>query len=196
MTSLVLFHSALGLRPAVHSFADALRAAGHTVHVPDLDDGHVFDDLESGAAYRDHLGIESIAGRALEIAADLPEDLAYSGFSLGAAPAQLLAQTRPGARGAVLMHGALPPDAFGTPWPADVPVAVHTTEADPWVDPEVARGLVAGAADGELHFYPGAGHLFADPGDTDFDAASAQLMLARVLAFLARISPAEPGSAP
>ncbi|MEZ5776444.1 MAG: hypothetical protein R3D33_17580 [Hyphomicrobiaceae bacterium] len=41
MAIIVLFHSALGLRPAVHDFADAIRAAGHTVHVPDYYDGRI-----------------------------------------------------------------------------------------------------------------------------------------------------------
>ncbi len=187
MTDIALFHSALGLRPAVHAFADALRSAGHVVHVPDYYDGRVFDDLDAGIAYRDALGIEEIARRATALADALPAEVVYAGFSLGSAPAQLLAQTRPGARGAVLMHGALPSAMFGAPWPAGLPLAVHTAEADPWVELDVARALVAEAADGALHLYPGAGHLFGDDADPGFDAASAALMLERVIAFMDRI---------
>jgi dienelactone hydrolase len=184
MTEILLFHSALGRRPAVHAFADRLREAGHTVHVPDYYDGRVFDDLAAGVAYRDQLTIPEIARRAAAIAEELPTDLVYAGFSLGAAPAQLLAQTRPGARGAILMHGALPSAAFEVPWPASVPLTVHAMQDDPWVELPVAQALTAEAADGTLHLYSGSGHLFADPDDPDHDPQAAALMMERVLAFL------------
>ena len=118
--------------------------------------------------------------------ARLAPELVYAGFSLGCAPAQLLAQTRPGARGALLMHGALPADAFGTEWPASVALEIHGMEADPWFDTGVARDLVDSAGDGVLHCYPGSSHLFADPGLPDFDAPAAALMTERALAFLTR----------
>jgi dienelactone hydrolase len=184
MSDIVLFHSALGLRPAVHAFAGSLREAGHTVHTPDLFDGEVFDDLAAGIAKRDALGIAAIAARARAAVDGLPADLVLAGFSLGAGPAQLLAQTRPGARAAVLMHGALPPEAFGAPWPAGVPVQVHAAEHDPEVDLGAARAVVAQAAHGELHLYPGDGHLFADADAPEHDPASARRMTERVLAFL------------
>ncbi|CAA9526179.1 MAG: hypothetical protein AVDCRST_MAG79-531 [uncultured Thermoleophilia bacterium] len=187
MADIVLFHSALGVRPGVHRFADGLRAAGHTVHVPDLYDGEVFDDLEPGTAKRDALGIPEIAQRAAAAVEELPAGLVYAGFSLGAAPAQLLAQTRPGARAAVLMHGALPAEAFGTPWPSAVPLAVHGMVDDPWFEVDVARGLVAAARDAELHLYPGSGHLFADPDLPEHDAVAAATMRERVLTFLDRV---------
>jgi dienelactone hydrolase len=186
MTEILLFHSALGLRPGVHAFADQLREAGHTVHVPDYYDGNVFDGLDAGVAYRDRLGIPEIARRGAAAAEELPADLVYAGFSLGAAPAQMLAQTRPGARGAVLMHGALPSAAFEVPWPVSVPLAVHAMRDDPWVDLPEAQALLAEAADGTLHLYPGSGHLFADPDDPDHDPQAAALMMQRVLGFLAR----------
>ncbi len=186
MTQILLFHSALGLRPGVHAFADYLRAAGHAVHLPDYYDGNVFDQLADGVAYRDSLGIAEIAARATAAAADLPPDVVYAGFSLGSGPAQLLAQTRPGARGALLFHGALPAAAFETPWPASVPLEVHSMDHDEWVDLEVAHELVGGAEDGTLHLYSGSAHLFADPGHSDYDAAASVTMRERVLSFLAR----------
>lgn len=187
MTDILLFHSALGLRPGVHAFADALRTAGHTVHTPDLYDGEVFDRLERGVAKRDALGIPEIARRGASAAEGLPADLVYAGFSLGVGPAQMLAQTRPGARGALLLHGALPAAAFETPWPASVPLAIHAMDADPEVDLAVARELAAEAADGELHLYPGTGHLFADSDLPEYDATAAELLRERCLAFLARV---------
>ena len=187
MTEILLFHSALGLRPDIHAFADDLRAAGHTVHVPDFYDGQVFDQLADGVAYRDSLGITEIARRAATIADDLPPGIVYAGFSLGSGPAQMLAQTRPGARGALLFHGALPAAAFESPWPATVPLEVHTMDRDEWVDLAIARGLVNEAKDGALHLYPGTGHLFADPDLPDHDATASATMRERVLRFLARV---------
>ena len=105
----VLFHSALGLRPAVRAFADQLSEAGHIVHTPDLFDGEVFDDLEHGMKKRDALGTEELAMRAQKSVSGLPSGLVFAGFSMGAAAAEMLAGTQPGARAAVLMHGALSP---------------------------------------------------------------------------------------
>jgi dienelactone hydrolase len=135
MTEILLFHSASGLTEGVTEFADALRAAGHTVHTPDFYDGRTFTDLDEGVAYRDLLGIPEIVGRAQAAAAELPEALVYAGFSLGAAPAQLLAQTRPGALGGLLMLGSLPSAAFESPWPEGLPLSIHGAEADPWRRP-------------------------------------------------------------
>jgi dienelactone hydrolase len=188
MPDVLLFHSGLGLRPAVHRFADALRAEGHVVHTPDLYDGEVFPSLaEGGIAKRDALGIAEIARRAAAVAAQLPPDLVYAGFSLGCGPAQMLAQTRPGARGALLMHGCLPAAAFDVPWPADVPLSIHATEHDDWFDLDVAHAL-ADEAGGELHLYPGDAHLFADDDSPEYDESSARLMRDRALTFLEAVA--------
>ena len=188
MMTIVFFHSSLGLRPGVLAFADRLRAAGHVVHTPDLFDGNVFDNLDDGIAYRDSLGIPEIARRGQDAVAQLPNDLVYGGFSLGTGPAQLLAQTRPGALGALLMHGCLPSAVFETPWPPSVPLAIHTMADDPWVDVDVARGLTDEAAAGELWLYPGSDHLFLDEDLPDYDKEAATLAYERVLAFLDRLS--------
>lgn len=182
MSTIVLFHSALGLRPAVHRFAETLRAAGHEVHTPDLFDGEVFDDLEAGVAKRDALGIPTLSARAAESVADLPNELVYAGFSMGAASAQWLAATRPGAVAAILLHAVLPPAALGVEaWP-NVPVQVHTADADPWVDATVLDAVAATGFD--VHRYPGDGHLFTDEDASEFDAESAAKVKERVLAFL------------
>jgi dienelactone hydrolase len=186
MTHIVIFHSALGLRPGVHGFADHLRAAGHTVHLPDFYDGNVYDDLDAGIAYRDQLGLAEIAQRAQNAVADLPAELVYVGFSLGAGPAQMLAQTRRGARGALLLHGALPSLAFGVPWPAAVPMEVHAMRDDAWVDIPTATALADESPAGRLHLYPGSAHLFDDPDLPDHDPAASALMRKRILGFLQR----------
>lgn len=195
MAELVLFHSALGLRPGVIAAADQLRAAGHTVHTPDYYDGEVFDDLDDGLRKRDALGNAEIVRRAREAVAELPTGLVFAGFSLGADPAELLAASRPGALGAVLMHGAVPVEGFSEfgvdRWPEGVPVQVHYAAEDPWVEAEEVAPLgdaVRGAgAAFEAHAYPCSGHLFADPDLPEYDRASSEEMWRRVLAFLDRI---------
>jgi dienelactone hydrolase len=185
---IVLFHSAQGLRPAVRSWADRLRAAGHRVHTPDLFDGEVFDQLADGVRKRDALGIPELIRRAQAAVAELPSSLVCAGFSMGAASAEFLAATRPGATAAILMHGALDPGAVGAEtWPR-VPVAVHYAKGDSWVDTEQVRSLEravqASGAAVATHVYEGGGHLFADEASPDYDRASAELMFERTLAFL------------
>jgi dienelactone hydrolase len=141
MAEVVLFHSVLGLRPGVIAAADLLRSAGHTVHAPDCYDGEVFDDIEDGQRKEEALGYAEIARRARESVAGLPEGLVYAGFSMGVAYAEVLAASRPGALGAVLMHGAVPVEELGEyfgveRWPEGVPVQVHYAAGDPWVEAE------------------------------------------------------------
>jgi dienelactone hydrolase len=130
---IVLFHSVLGVRPAVNEWADRLRAAGHVVYVPDLYDGEVFDDYPPAFAHVERIGgIPALIERTHAAVANLPNDLVYAGFSNGSVSAQLLAATRPGARGALLIHGRVPLEMLGAErWPGGVPVQVHVTEGDP-----------------------------------------------------------------
>jgi dienelactone hydrolase len=187
-TTMVLFHSALGLRPAVHEFAGRLRAAGHTVVTPDLFNGEVFSNLKDGVAHRDSIGIPALMGRAQESVGKLPHEIVYAGFSMGAASAQYLAATRPGARGAILMYAALPPAMMGIgQWP-QVPVQVHYAVGDPWVEEAQVRTLSDSVREAgqscDVYSYQGSGHLFADDDTEDYNEASARLMLNRVLKFL------------
>jgi dienelactone hydrolase len=188
MAEVLLFHHAHGRTPGVVAFADRLRAAGHTVHVPDLYEGRTFDDLEAGAGYAQETGFGTIIERGLRAAEELPENLVYAGFSLGVLPAQKLAQTRPGAAGALLISACVPTSEFGTPWPAGVPVQIHGMDADEFFvderDIDAARALVAGADDAELFLYPGAQHLFADTGLPSYDPDAARLLTDRVTGFL------------
>jgi len=166
MTEVVLFHHAQGLTPGVRDFAERLTAAGHTVHVPDLYDGRVFDDLEGGLDYARDVGFGTILERGRAAAEALPQGVVYAGFSLGVMPAQMLAQTRESAKGALLLHACLPVAEFGGSWPNGVRVQVHGMDADPFFadegDLDAARELVATTPDAELFLYPGDQHLFAD----------------------------------
>jgi dienelactone hydrolase len=189
MTEVVLFHHAQGLTPGVIAFADELRRAGHTVHTPDLFQGHTFDTVEEGVGYAQEIGFGEVMERGVRAVDGLPDDLVYGGFSLGVMPAQQLAQTRTGARGALFFHACLPVSEFSPSWPEGVPVQVHAMDADPFFvdegDIDAARALVEEAKDAELFLYPGNQHLFADSSLPSYDAGAATLLMQRVLEFLA-----------
>src|SRR5206468_6711605 len=136
----------------------------HVVNAPDLYDGKTFADLDDGVRYAREVGFETIIERGRLAAEDLPNELVYAGFSLGVMPAQMLAQTRPGAKGALLFSAAFPASEFGS-WPPGVPLQIHMMEADEWVvgeDLDAARQLEQTIESAELFLYPGDRHLFAD----------------------------------
>jgi dienelactone hydrolase len=189
MTTLLLFHHAQGQTTGFLAFADQLREAGHTVHAPDLYDGKTFRDLDEGVAYAGEVGFPEVIRRGAAAAVELPAEIVYAGFSLGVLPAQSLAQTRPGARGAILFHGCVSPSEFGTSWPEGVPLQIHMMDADPWTveDRPVAEALVEEVEDAELFLYPGSGHLFADSSLGDYDEQAAGLLKERILAFLQQV---------
>ena len=184
MAEVLLFHHAQGLTAGCLAFADEFRAAGHVVHAPDLYDGETFSGLADGIAHAGQIGFGTIAERGRLAAESLPNEIVYAGFSLGAMPAQMLAQTRPGAKGAVLLHAAIPLSEFGGSWPQGVSLQIHTMEDDEWGDVDVARELAATTPSAELFLYPGDRHLFTDNSLPDYDAGAATLVTQRVLAFL------------
>ena len=186
MTEVVLYHHVQGLTEGVQSFAEALRQAGHTVHTPDLFDGRTFETLEDGMSFAREAGFGALAERGVAAADEIGAEVVYAGFSFGVMAAQRLAQTRPGARGALLMYSCLPVAEFGDGWPDGVPVQVHGKEGDAFFDEdlEAARALVDSTDDAELYLYPGDEHLFADSSLPAYDAAAAALLTERVLEFL------------
>jgi dienelactone hydrolase len=192
VAEILLFHHVHGLTPGVRDFAERLRGAGHTVHVPDLFEGRRFDSIEAGSAHVQEIGFGEIIARGRKAAGQLPAELVYAGFSLGVLPAQALAQTRPGAAGGLLFHACVPPSEFGDGWPAGVPVQIHGMDADEFFagegDLDAARDLVAATPDAELFVYPGDRHLFADSSLPAYDEQAATLLTERVLGFLTRIS--------
>ena len=183
MATIVLFHSALGLTAGARRFAAALSGDGDTVLTPDLFDGETFRTVEQGVQKRDALGIPELMRRATAAVEMSPPNSIYAGFSMGATAAQYLALSRPGARALVLMHAVLPLAALGAEqWPP-VPVQIHASEADPWVDDGVVADF-ARAASATVFRYPGKGHLFADQDHADYDPASADLLERRVREFI------------
>ena len=189
MAEVVLFHHAQGLTPGVVAFADELRGAGHTVHTPDLFGGRTFGSIEEGMRYAEEIGFpDEVIERAARAVEELPAELVYAGFSLGEVPAQKLAQTRPGARGALLFYSCVPVSAFASAWPEGVPVQVHGMDADPIFvgegDIDAARELVNQAENAELFLYPGDKHYFADSSLPSYDPEATALLTRRVLDFL------------
>jgi dienelactone hydrolase len=193
MAEVLLLHHAQGLTPGVKAFADELREAGHEVHTPDLFDGRTFGSIDEGMAFIKESGMDELTERGLQAADDLPPDVVYAGMSFGEMIAQKLAQTRPGARGAVLMYSAIPISgewAFG-PWPDGVPVQIHGMDNDPVFigegDVDAAREIVEKVEDAELFLYPGDQHYFADSSLPSYDPAATRLLMQRVKSFLARV---------
>ena len=159
--------------------------------VPDLFDGKTFASVEEGMGYAQEVGFDAIIERGRAAAEVLPAELIYAGFSLGVLPAQMLAQTRAGARGALLFEACVPVSEFGGEWPHVVPVQIHGMDSDAFFagegDLDAAKDLVATAKDAELFLYPGDQHLFADSSLPSYDEAAASLLTQRALDFLARL---------
>jgi dienelactone hydrolase len=189
VSEVLLYHHVQGLTEGVRAFADQLRRSGHTVHTPDLFDGRTFETLEQGMAFARDAGFDALRQRGVDAAHGIGHELVLAGFSFGVTIAQQLAQTRPGARGALLMYSCLPVSEFGEAWPEGVRVQVHGKEGDEFFleDIDAARALVDSSDQAELFLYPGTEHLFADSSLSAYDPAAAALLTDRVLAFLAEV---------
>jgi len=192
VATVMMFHHIQGLTPGMRRLADTIRAAGHDVHTPDLYNGRLFDTIEEGAAFRKsgEVDVDALADEAAE---QLSDDLVFIGISSGVMQAQRLAQTRSGARGAVLIESVIPITgewAFGA-WPAGVPVQIHGADADEFFagegDIDAAREIVETVPDAELFLYPGDQHLFEDDSLPSYDPEATALLTQRALAFLARV---------
>jgi len=194
MADVVLFHHVQGLTPGVRALAAALAGDEHAVSTPDLYDGRTFASVEEGFAHLRTLDAEAVDRRVDEVVAALPGPLVYAGISWGVAPAQRLAQTRPGARGALLFEAffRVGEDGFG-PWPEGLPVQVHGMDQDEFFalegDLDAARELVAlvGPEHGEVFTYPGDQHLFVDSSLPSYDAAATATAVGRARGLLRRL---------
>lgn len=189
MTEILLFHHARGLTDGVRWLAGRLAAAGPTVHTPDLFAGRTFGTIEEGVAHAEQdVGVDGILQRADEAVAAHPGATVFLGISLGAMPAYRLAQTWLSARACIAVSAALPVDHFAPHWPDGVALDLHLKSSDPWGEDDrpVAWRLAGDVA--ELYEYPGDQHLFTEHGHPDFDPAATELVLARTLATLERVS--------
>ncbi|WP_168582652.1 dienelactone hydrolase family protein [Gephyromycinifex aptenodytis] len=191
MTTIVLFHHAQGLTPGISELGRKIGGRGHVVHTPDYFEGRTFDNILEGYAYVQERGFDSYDQWAEQKVAELPTDAVYIGVSLGVRAAQRLAQTRSGARGAILIEACLPPDEFGTQWPDEVPVQIHGAQDDPLFalegDLQAAQALIEAHAATDLHTYPGDKHLFCDSSLPGYDAEATDLLVERVRSFVSRV---------
>jgi dienelactone hydrolase len=183
VADVLLFHHSQGLTPGVQAFADRLRAAGHLVIVPDYYDGRTFDSIEAGVAHAEVQGFTNVIDKAIAAAEPIPSPIVVAGISLGSMPAQKLAQTHRGVIAAILFNGGVPPEVFGSRWPAGLPVQVHVVEDDAWNDIDEVEAFIA-ASGGHLLVYPGTGHLVADSSHPDYDPEIAEEILTQALSFL------------
>lgn len=190
MAHIVLFHHVLGLTPGVRALADALTAKGHQVTAPDLFDTQTFPDIDAGLAYVEHLGDQELLTRAEHACAGLPRDVVYAGLSLGVVPAEHLLMTRPGALGALLIHGFVDPAAMAGKWPDNCSVGIFGMEGDPFFvedgDLAAAQNWRLTHPDMEIYLYPGDGHLFTEPALADYDAATTNALITDAVALLER----------
>ena len=189
MAEVLLLHHVQGRTKGIEEFADRLRSTGHTVHAPDLFGGRTFDALDDGMKYAQDTGFATLTNQGVALAANLPERLVYIGVSLGVMPAQKLAQTRPGAAGAVFLESCLPVTEFSPSWPAGVPVQIHGAQDDEFFgeDLEAAQALADSVDGAELFLYQGDRHLFTDSSLPAHDPDAAELVTTRVLEFLGRV---------
>lgn len=187
MAEVLLYHHIQGLTEGVRAFAEELRGHGHVVHTPDLFDGQTFSTIADGFTYAQETGMERISERGIEFARSLPTDLVYGGFSFGVTVAQQLAQTRPGARGAVFLHSCLPVSEFSGSWPEGLPAQIHGMAGDEFFEEDLpaARALAGSEPRVALFEYPGDKHLFSDASLDAHDPEAAALVMRRVTAFLA-----------
>ena len=188
MTTVLLFHSVLGIRQGERDAAARLRAAGHDVVLPDLLDGKVFDAYDPAMAHADELG-EALYEKGVAAAAGLPDGFIVAGFSLGSGVATRVATVR-SVSGVLQFSGVNIVEWFGpeATWPAGVDSQSHQMLDDPFRDPVEQQALADVSAAGgtlEIFDYPGSGHLFTDPTLPDeYDAEATELMWSRVLPFV------------
>ncbi len=189
MASIVLYHHACGRTPGVIAFGERLRSAGHTVTVPDLYDGALFDTIDAGVAHAEGIGLGEIADRGVAAAAEAAESgtaLVAAGFSLGVLPAQKLAQTVPGVGAVILYHGGVPASVFGDRWPEGIALQFHLSREDEWAEPDVVEALAGEVPGSELFWYPGSEHLVTDSSRVEYHPESTELILERSLLLIDR----------
>ena len=182
MAEVLLFHHAQGLTRGVRAFADDLRAAGHTVHTPDLFDGRTFPSIDEGLAYIREVGFDDLRERGVRVADELPPGSSTPGSPSaccrrrssrrhGPAPAALCSST-PASRSAA--NGPSDPGrtasrSRSTAWTTTRSSSARATSI-------AAREIVEKVADAELFLYPGDQHYFADSSLPSYDADATALL--------------------
>lgn len=185
----MLFHSVYGRRPAVLAAADRLRAAGHTVTAPDLYAGRLAPTAAAGFALCDQIGWQTIMRRARQALTGCPPETVLAGLSMGASVAASLLDERPATAGLLMLHNT--GGNVEAAVRAGLPIQLHIADPDEYQSPaDVAaweQAITGAGASVQLFRYPGAGHLFTDPGTPDHDDQAATLAWQRSLRFLSSL---------
>lgn len=187
VAEILIFHHAHGLTEGLDALSQRLRAQGHVVHTPDAYSGATFSRLDDGIAHAQRIGhdaIEEVARRAARTHRSADVTI---GFSLGAFPAQLLAQELRRVRACALIGGALPPRSLGGEWRHNVALQLHVAKPDEWVEESEIEELLEHAAHAEVYRYPGRGHMFPDPTCADYDADAADSFEERLVEWLEKV---------
>jgi dienelactone hydrolase len=193
MANVVIFHSILGLREGLFHLAEYLRLNGHTVFTTDLYDGRSFDEMDAAFEFFNGIGIPEMMSRSIRYCENYPSDACYIGFSNGGVSALLLAGTKEGAAGCILLHAAISIKDIGIEkWPAHVNVDVHYAEKDPWKEDEVyiqsfKDEILASGSEFKYYEYPVEGHLFTDKLLPEYNEAATKVLYSIVLEYLENI---------
>jgi dienelactone hydrolase len=185
MTAIMLFHSVLGLRPAVLAAAADLRAAGHTVVTPDLYELPPVDNLPDGFALAERVGWAAMTEHARAAVAGLPADAYLAGISMGVGMVATLLPERPETAGVLLFSGV----AGDPPVRPGLRFQVHVADPDPEYAPAAEvdgwrQAMTAAGADVEVFRYADVDHHWFDADLPGYDAAAATLSWQRAAAFL------------
>lgn len=183
----VFFHHALGLTESTLALADLWRRDGHTVSTPDLYDGHVFSDIDSGLAYMNSL--DDLLARAENAVADLGGDVVYAGQSMGVMCAQRFVHTKPAARGALFSSAFIDPAYLPGAWP-DIPALVLGGSDDEFFvgdgDLAAAQAVARETSSLQISLYPTADHFLNETPLHD-DPLARHWLEENTLAFLERV---------
>lgn len=189
-----MFHHAHGLTEGLCSLADRLRADGHTVHTPDTFGGRTFASVDDGIAHAERMGHDAVLEVAVRSARLHPTADVLMGFSMGAGPAQHLAQHMRRARGCVLVGGASTTEMHGSSWRPKVALQVHVADPDDWCTAEEVGALEREVPAAEVYRYANRRHMFVDPSTRDYDADAADSFEDRLNDWLGRLDAGHAGT--
>ena len=186
MSQILLFHHCQGLTEGLRFLARRLEATGHTVTTPDAFAGRTFSGVDEALAFAGEVGHEKIEEIARQALHSHPHADTVIGFSLGAFPAQLLAQESRRIKNCVLVGAALAPQELHGEWRHDVRLAVHIADPDEWVNLHSLDELLGKASHADVHRYRGVSHMFVDPSTADYDADAADRFEENLVDWLSR----------
>jgi dienelactone hydrolase len=188
MANVIFFHSVLGLRDIEQRISDHLRAASHTVALPDLYEGDTTDDMIEGFEIKERVGWNVICERARRALAPLPKTTVLAGISMGAGVVAEVWPHQPLTSGILLLHGLAD---IPSNMKSRLPVQLHVSDSDPFFPERDIDSWQSTAerlgANVEVFRYANAGHYFLDPILPDYSKKAATGVWETILKFLDKI---------